>query len=63
MTPGSVLERPESAVEGLTLIQVPDTLPQPVRDDQCPKGGDHDWQGKGDHWECSKCGQTATLDS
>lgn len=63
MTPGSVLERPESAVEGLTLTEVPDTLPQPVRDGSCPQGGDHDWQGDGDKWRCSKCGQTATLDS
>lgn len=35
MTPGSVLERPESAVEGRTLIEVPDVFPMPVTDGTC----------------------------
>lgn len=63
MIPGSVLERPETAAEDLTLTEVPDALPEPVRDDKCPQGGDHDFQPDGDKWKCSKCGATATLDS
>lgn len=62
MLSGSVLERPETALEDPSVLQVPGTLPRPVIDAQpCPKGGEHDWQPDGNRWKCSKCQQTSTL--